>query len=87
MQCLRRLRNLQSSWEEIYSFLVGCCVWGRRESDTTEVTQQQQQQLQLPGQHWPIVFLEAEYVCICAVQPPGHSSPTGSEHLICRSCD
>ena len=24
--------------------LVGCCLWGRRESDTTEATQQQQQQ-------------------------------------------
>ena len=24
--------------------LVGCCLWGRIESDTTEVTQQQQQQ-------------------------------------------
>ena len=24
--------------------LVGCCLWGRTESDTTEVTQQQQQQ-------------------------------------------
>ena len=23
--------------------LVGCCLWGRTESDTTEVTQQQQQ--------------------------------------------
>ena len=26
--------------------LVGCCLWGRTESDTTEVTQQQQQQQQ-----------------------------------------
>ena len=26
--------------------LVGCHLWGRTESDTTEVTQQQQQQLQ-----------------------------------------
>ena len=26
--------------------LVGCCLWGRMESDTTEVTQQQQQQQQ-----------------------------------------
>ena len=25
--------------------LVGCCLWGRTESDTTEETQQQQQQL------------------------------------------
>ena len=24
--------------------LVGCCLWGRTESDTTEATQQQQQQ-------------------------------------------
>ena len=26
--------------------LVGCCLWGRIESDLTEVTQQQQQQQQ-----------------------------------------
>ena len=26
--------------------LVGCCLWGRTESDTTEATQQQQQQQQ-----------------------------------------
>ena len=26
--------------------LVGCCLWGRTESDTTEATQQQQQQIQ-----------------------------------------
>ena len=26
--------------------LVGCCLWGRIESDTTEATQQQQQQQQ-----------------------------------------
>ena len=28
--------------------LVGCCLWYRTESDTTEATQQQQQQLQQP---------------------------------------
>ena len=27
--------------------LVGCCLWGRTESDTTEATQQQQQQMLL----------------------------------------
>ena len=27
--------------------LVGCCLWGHTESDTTEATQQQQQQYQL----------------------------------------
>ena len=26
--------------------LVGCCLWGHTESDTTEATQQQQQQQQ-----------------------------------------
>ena len=26
--------------------LVGCCLWGRTESDTTKATQQQQQQQQ-----------------------------------------
>ena len=30
--------------------LVGCCPWGRTESDTTEVTQQQQQQASLVAQ-------------------------------------
>ena len=28
--------------------LMGCCLWGRTESDKTEVTQQQQQQMS----HW-----------------------------------
>ena len=32
--------------------LVGCCLWGRTESDTTEATQQQQQQ----QQHAPIIW-------------------------------
>ena len=27
--------------------LVGCCLWGRTESDTTEATQQQQQLLRV----------------------------------------
>ena len=27
--------------------LVGCCLWGRTESDTTEVTQQQQQHVSM----------------------------------------
>ena len=27
--------------------LVGCCLWGHTESDTTEVTQQQQQRVLL----------------------------------------
>ena len=35
--------------------LVGCCLWGHTESDTTELTQQQQQrhkrQLSLVGEH------------------------------------
>ena len=29
--------------------LVGCRLWGRTESDTTEVTEQQQQQHRFPG--------------------------------------
>ena len=33
--------------------LVGCRLWGRTESDTTEATQQQQQQ-----QHIPLLFLQ-----------------------------
>ena len=31
---------------------MGCCLWGHAESDTTEVTQQQQQKL-LVGIHKP----------------------------------
>ena len=30
--------------------LVGCCLWGRTESDTTEATQQQQHLFAEPGQ-------------------------------------
>ena len=36
--------------------LVGCCLWGRTESDTTEATQQQQQQLTL--------YLHLSLLCI-----------------------
>ena len=32
--------------------LVGCCLWGRTESDTTEVTWQQQQQQQVLDMSW-----------------------------------
>ena len=38
--------------------LVGCCLWGRTESDTTEATQQQQQQQQQQHtllQHDPVL--------------------------------
>ena len=35
--------------------LVGCCLWGRAESDTTEATQQQQQQ------HHPLFYTEKIY--------------------------
>ena len=33
--------------------LVGCHLWGRTESDTTEATQQQQQQQQASLCHFP----------------------------------
>ena len=36
--------------------LVGCCLWGRAESDTTEATQQQQQQ-----QQHPLFYTEKRY--------------------------
>ena len=32
--------------------LVGCCLWGRTELDTTEATQQQQQPVFLPGESY-----------------------------------
>ena len=32
------------AWELPWKSLVGCCLWGHTESDTTEATQQQQQQ-------------------------------------------
>ena len=44
--------------------LVGCCLWGRTESDTTEVMQQQQQDSQLlhrNGTDWVYVSGEGEY--------------------------
>jgi len=34
-----------SGESEGWGSLVGCCQWGRTESDTTEATQQQQQQM------------------------------------------
>ena len=34
--------------------LVGCCLWGRTESDMTEVTKQQQQILWIPKQGYEI---------------------------------
>ena len=50
------LRNLRRKWQHTSVFLpgesqgwgslVGCRLWGRTESDTTEATQQQQQQQQ-----------------------------------------
>ena len=36
--------GLENPWD---GSLVGCRLWGRTESDTTEATQQQQQQQQL----------------------------------------
>ena len=38
--------------------LVGCCLWGRTELDTTEATQQQQQQQQQQADaHWKRLML------------------------------
>ena len=44
--------------------LVGCRLWGRTESDTTEATQQQQQQ-----QHSSVLqfFISISYVCYVAI--------------------
>ena len=49
-------KELDTTWQPTPVFLpgesqgrgslVGCCLWGRTESDTTEATQQQQQQQQ-----------------------------------------
>ena len=60
--------------------LVGCCLWGRTESDTTEVTQQQQQQEGSLGKKGhmhiraeslcsapeTVTALSISYVCVCA---------------------
>ena len=52
--------------------LVGCRLWGRTESDTTEVTQQQQQLL-----HWQADSFTAEppgkpaFFCRADPYPPG----------------
>ena len=35
--------------------LVGCSLWGRTESDTTEVTQQQQSRYIVSLKHWNII--------------------------------
>ena len=55
--------------------LVGCCLWGRAESDTTEVTQQQQLQ-RTPG----LISFRMDWLDLLAVQgtlknfPQHHSS-------------
>ena len=48
--------------------LVGCRLWGRTESDTTEVTQQQQQGKYSPGfLYWKQCFKNlCVCVCVCA---------------------
>ena len=44
--------------------LVGCCLWGRTESDTTEVTWQQQQQYAgLPVES--SLFFSVNYISDC----------------------
>ena len=45
--------------------LVGCCLWGRTESDTTEATQQQQQQQQQwLTARWTVYHCKQKTVCI-----------------------
>ena len=43
--------------------LVGCCLWGRTESDTTEATYQQQQQQQGLFEQWKIAQLSKINEC------------------------
>ena len=44
--------------------LVGCCLWGRTESDTTEVTQPQQQQSCFQKRVIFIIWGESEQPCL-----------------------
>ena len=58
--------------------LVGYCLWGRRGSDTTEVTQQQQQQWVLP-----YIDMNQPWVYMCSpsrspLPPSSRSHPSGS---------
>ena len=58
--------------------LVGCRLWGRTESDTTEATQQQQQQQQQQQEKTKTVSLEKEMVThssILAWKIPGTEEP------------
>ena len=51
--------------------LVGCCLWGRTESDMTEVTQQQQQQQYYPAGPWWLSLFIYSFGCAglnCSIQ-------------------
>ena len=43
--------------------LVGCCLWGHTESDTTDATQQQQQQQQALSIRWPKFWIFSFTIC------------------------
>ena len=45
--------------------LVGCCLWGRTESDTTEVTKQQQQQQQFVSANLKLLIYP--YPCLSSL--------------------
>ena len=51
--------------------LVGCCLWGRTELDTTEIQQQQQQQQQLAGISTHPVKVQGSW------RIPGTEEPSG----------
>ena len=77
--------------------LLGCRLWGRTESDTTEVTQQQQQQ------YWSIIALKCSvgscrtaqsishiYTCISSLldlpPPPSHPSRSSQRSKLSSLC-
>ena len=41
--------------------LVGCCLWGRTESDTTEATYQQQHEPNIPGSYAILLFTALDF--------------------------
>ena len=65
--------------------LVGCHLWGRKESDTTEATQQQQQQppgnLPNPGTEPTSLTSFALAECSLPLAPPGEAIPCNKSLL------
>ena len=60
--------------------LVGCCLWGRTESDTTEATQQQQQQQGRLGLRTPVAQMQE------TGSIPGSDNPLEDGMALQHSC-